>query len=249
MTVSYGEFVRQARGLVAMSERLGDGWELRTTDGPEEILYLIKKSTEIVDFRGPPAENFREPETPLDVGDRENIEDEDPAALHDSSSSCRSAAVYFEYHVVYSPSYRVPVLYFTVTFPTGKLVPLQKVWQFMSPAHVARESGTEWGTVTQQEHPLLCCPFYHIHPCRTADVMGTVVRAHGNETVDSGMETIGHGNERVNSGMETCGHGNETGDIHEDANGYLLSWLTIFGPTAGLKVPLNYLKFHSKSDV
>lgn len=218
MTVSYEEFVRQARGLVAMSERLQDGWELRhirTTDTPEETAYLAKKCTKVVDFhdRGNPAGNL---ETPLGDENTENIEDEDPSALH---SFCRPSVVHFEYHVVYSPSYQVPVLYFNATFPSGKLIPLQEVWQLLSPAHVRSGSGTEWGTVTQQEHPLLCCPFYHLHPCHTADVMGTAVQ---NGTLR----------------LELQGHGNET-DSHVAQ--YLLSWLSMYGPTIGLHVPLKYL--------
>lgn len=220
MTISYEEFVRQARGLVAASERLQDGWELRhirTTDTPEETAYLAKKSTKVAPFhdRGNPAGNISELETPLEDGNQENIEDEDPSALH---SFCRPTVVHFEYHVVYSPSYRVPVLYFNATFPSGKLIPLQEVWQLLSPAHVRSGSGTEWGTVTQQEHPLLCCPFYHIHPCHTADVMGTALQ---NGTLLSRLESQEHGTETDTQ--------------------YLLSWLSMYGPTLGLNVSLRYL--------
>lgn len=220
MTVSYDEFVRQARAFVAISERLQDGWELRrihTTDTPEETAYLAKNCTKLVDFHDPvnTSENISELETPPVDGNPENIEDEDPSALH---NSCKSDVVHFEYHVVYSPSYRVPVLYFNATFPSGKLIPLQEVWQLLSPIHVRSGSGTEWGTVTQQEHPLLCCPFYHIHPCHTADVMGT--------------------NVTQNPSKLECGHRNET-DSHRAQ--YLLSWLTIYGPTIGLNLSLNYL--------
>ena len=274
MAISYSEFVRQARELVSISERLGDGWELRsvrTTDGPEETAYLAKKRAKMTDFPngGPPAGNIDEPETPLVAGDPENIEDDDPATVRDAP---RSAVLCFEYHVVYSPSYQVPVLFFTAMYPSGKLVPLEEVWQLMSPAHVTRGSGMEWGTVTQQEHPILCRPFYHIHPCHTVDVMRTVTQTHGNETekhglqmetcehgneteenlLQNGVEVGGHGNETethtLPSGMETCGHGNET-NVHAKHKhfNYVLSWLTIFGPTVGLEVSLNYI-LHLKSD-
>ena len=130
-----------------MSEGLQDGWELRhtrTTDTPEETVYLAKKCTKVVALhdRGNPTGNISELETSLEDGNPENIEDEDPSALH---SFCRPDVVHFEYHVVYSPSYRVPVLYFNATFHSGKLVPLQDVWQLLSPAHVGSGSGPSGG--------------------------------------------------------------------------------------------------------
>ena len=224
--LTYGGFVCEARELVEMSERLGDGWELRsvrTTDGPEETTYLVKKTTVMMDFPngGPPAEI----KTPPDAEGLENIEDDDPAALQESRSG--PVAVHFEYDVVHSPSYQVPVLYFTATYQSGKLVPLSDIWKFMSPAHVRKDSEMEWGTVTQQEHPILCRPFYHIHPCHTATVMGTTLQAHGNETDE-------HENGMVTSGLS-------------DKKPYLLSWLAMYGPTVGLQMSLNYLHLHSKS--
>ncbi|XP_064477083.1 ubiquitin-like-conjugating enzyme ATG10 isoform X3 [Ornithodoros turicata] len=70
------------------------------------------------------------------------------------------------YHVVYSLSYEVPVLYFNMWRQDGSLVPLNEVWAI---------SGTEqsdwWSTITQQEHPILHTPFFQLHPCKTQDLM------------------------------------------------------------------------------
>lgn len=121
--LTYEEFVRHARDLVAMSDRLGDGWELRhvrQTDGPEETAFLVKRSCVAIAEETPV-----DPETPRDVGEPENIEYEDPATLH-----CRGTgklSVQFEYHVIYSQSYQVPVLFFTATFHSGRLVPLKEI--------------------------------------------------------------------------------------------------------------------------
>ena len=205
----YEEFVRNARDLVAMSDRLGDGWELRhvrATDGPEETTFLVKRSCVVSTELHPVLS-----ETSSDAGEPENIEDEDPATLPCGEKS--QEAVNFEYHVIYSPSYQVPVLFFTATFHSGRLVPLRDIWRFVSPVHVTRESGMEWESVTQQEHPILCRPFYHIHPCHTSTIMATALTSNKDK-------------EKLN---------------------YLLSWLTIFGPTIGLNVSIDYLQINSKT--
>ena len=214
--LTYEEFVRNARDFVAMSDRLGDGWELRhvrPTDGPEETALLVKRSCAAI------AEEMPEDsEAPREVREPENIEDEDPATLHHRE---KQETVQFEYHVIYSQSYQVPVLYFTATFHSGRLVPLKDIWRFLSPFHVARGSGMEWESVTQAEHPMLSQPFYHIHPCHTPDVMATILSLNKYKK-DGSIEK----NTELN---------------------YLLSWLTIFGPTIGLHVPIDYLKINSKT--
>ncbi|CAI8057825.1 Ubiquitin-like-conjugating enzyme ATG10 [Geodia barretti] len=214
--LTYEEFVRNARDLVVMSDRLGDGWELRhvrQTDGPEETAFLVKRICVAIAEESPV-----DPETPRDVGEPENIEDEDPATLHcRGTGKLSEKTVQFEYHVIYSPSYQVPVLFFTATFHSGRLVPLKEIWKFLSPFHVTRDSGMEWESVTQQEHPIFGRPFYHLHPCHTSNVMATILTANKHERGD------------------------------RDIKNYLLSWLTIFGPTIGLNVLIDYLKIDSKT--
>ena len=88
----------------------------------------------------------------------------------------------------------------------------------------------KWGLVTQQEHPLLFRPFYHIHPCHTATVMERAVQTH-----------------RPQGGDED-GAGRDKEVVWEDGFDrtppphYLLSWLSMFGPVVGLSVPLSYLQ-------
>ena len=208
--LSYEEFAAQADQLAAMSRELGDSWELRhvrVTDGPEETVYLAKFSS----LMSPEVGGY--PGGPTDPGEPGDIQDDDPAELQ---SLPRPPAVYFEYHVIYSPTYQVPMLFFTATDHSGKLVPLRDIWKFVSPFHITKGAGLEWESVTQQEHPLLCRPFYHIHPCHTSVVMATAL-----------------------SDKHRTGHGNETLFCRTS---YLLSWLTIFGPTIGLNMSLNYLK-------
>ncbi|XP_077981887.1 ubiquitin-like-conjugating enzyme ATG10 [Glandiceps talaboti] len=80
----------------------------------------------------------------------------------------------YEYHVLYSLSYSVPVLYFNASKEDGKLLSLEEVWNNVPGSYQSRISDDRWSFITQQEHPLLCRPFYQLHPCHTADMMQAI---------------------------------------------------------------------------
>ncbi|GFO18860.1 ubiquitin-like-conjugating enzyme atg10 [Plakobranchus ocellatus] len=87
----------------------------------------------------------------------------------------------YEYHVVYSESYCVPVLYFNVFTPDGKLLPLNEVWKLCPQSYQSFIEENKWATLTQQEHPLLGRPYLQLHPCHTGDLMAQVTRGKGKE--------------------------------------------------------------------
>ena len=242
MTLSYQykDFEHQARDLAAASGKLGDGWELkhvRTTDGPEMTAFLAKSLTQMVEFEEPDEEAL---ETQgVIVGSDGKFGDDDPATCSSSNNfpanGKHSVAVYFEYHVIYSPTYQVPVLYFTASYSSGKQLPLEKVWQLLSPVHT-KGGGMKWGLVTQQEHPLFSRPFYHIHPCHTATVMERAVQPHRPRGGGEG----GRGGDSSTESKEGVVWG--VSSDRNPPNHYLLSWLSMFGPVVGLSVPLRYLQ-------
>ena len=78
-----------------------------------------------------------------------------------------------DYHVIHNVSYQVPTLYFTIHTDRGELVSLDKIWSEMMDH---QPLGQKWELVTQTEHPLLSLPYYHIHPCHTADLMSLINR-------------------------------------------------------------------------
>jgi hypothetical protein len=69
----------------------------------------------------------------------------------------------YEYNVIYSDSYEVPVMYFCVSDQNGAHAPLE---QLLTAEHKDLSM-----VVNQVEHPLLFRPFFMIHPCRTKDFM------------------------------------------------------------------------------
>eukprot|EP00037_Helgoeca_nana_P027782 m.321587 g.321587 ORF g.321587 m.321587 type:complete len:135 (-) comp27594_c2_seq2:3924-4328(-) len=79
----------------------------------------------------------------------------------------------FEYHVVYSQAYAVPVLYFSVTELDGTPISGDEaVWRHL-PNHDENTLAQmrEQTAVSQADHPALQRPFYFVHPCRTAEML------------------------------------------------------------------------------
>ncbi|GAB0206007.1 ubiquitin-like-conjugating enzyme ATG10 [Grus japonensis] len=89
---------------------------------------------------------------------------------------CAAAEVIrYEYHVLYSSSYQVPVLYFRACFLDGRPLTLDEIWRSVHACYQARLLEGPWDTITQQEHPLLGQPFFVLHPCRTYEFMSSVL--------------------------------------------------------------------------
>jgi len=77
----------------------------------------------------------------------------------------------YEYHILYSNSYSVPVLYFTASKQDGRLISLEEVWESVPDVYRGRLEHEKWTFLTQQDHPYLGVPFYQLHPCHTANMM------------------------------------------------------------------------------
>ncbi|KAK5747547.1 hypothetical protein LTR17_000190 [Elasticomyces elasticus] len=77
------------------------------------------------------------------------------------------------YDIVYSPAYRVPILYITISHPPPNpdilslLVPSSHKAQF-------QHAGGPLGALSLTDHPLTSLPAYFIHPCRTAEGMAAI---------------------------------------------------------------------------
>lgn len=120
-----------------------------------------------------------------------------PEQVHDPADANPLAAanIYtLEHHIVYSPSYQVPVLYFNVYDSSksfvllyflpllsslstkrekgGSVLPWEQVDRFL---RVARGSlSSQQAIISQTEHPILGLPFFYIHPCETQRLLKTL---------------------------------------------------------------------------
>ena len=249
-TLTYEEFESYAKEISAISERLGDGWELRSmqqTDDPKKTVFLVKKCIKLIKYESAAdPDDARELELQYGGGLEAGIEDcSDPAATAQAQSMQNDPAslsitqprtVHLEYHAIYSLSYEVPILYFTATYDNGRQLPLQEIWHHLvSHVHSSGETDRR-GLVTQQEHPLLGRPFYHIHPCHTAEVMANAVGLKNGVTVLRQKPQDSH---------SLTTDDEETSLNSKNSRSYLLTWLSTFGPLVGLNIPLAYEKFRT----
>ncbi len=78
------------------------------------------------------------------------------------------------FHIVYSSSFNVPVLYLNVNKANGSLLNYQEIYDYFNLSLKSSERGLNVSdelVLTQQEHPILFKPFYFIHPCQTSKWM------------------------------------------------------------------------------
>nr|GMD67025.1 ubiquitin-like-conjugating enzyme ATG10 isoform X1 [Ipomoea batatas] len=120
---------------------------------------------------------------------------------------------HYDFHVVYSLSYRVPVLYFCAYWSDGQPLALGDVENGI-PASTLRELNvSKWTFITQEEHPYLNRPWFTLHPCGTSEWMKLLF------TSDASAVTLG----RV------------------AVDRYLVSWFSVVAQVFGLKLPFEML--------
>ncbi|XP_075169190.1 autophagy-related 10 [Haematobia irritans] len=77
-----------------------------------------------------------------------------------------------DYHIVYSISYQVPIMYFQAFHSDGKMLSLDNVWKLFHFDNSFKYSREDMlNILTQMEHPVLFKPFMCLHPCRTAEIL------------------------------------------------------------------------------
>lgn len=177
MTLELEKFEKCAEEFLSLSSSVGDQWTMKNIDSREGGFYLEKRYTV------------------------HNAKNKSPENDYDSGVTLENVFSVIVYHIIYSSSYSVPVLYFNAYHENGKLLTLDEIWNKVPTCYQSRIETKKWETITQQEHPILGIPYFMIHPCYTADF------------------------------MKDCSSSN-----------YLLSWLSIVGPLAGINLSLEYAK-------
>lgn len=178
-TISYEEFTRSCFEFLKLSQELRDGWEVKGDALQEGNFYLMKleRIEDVLRDCPPPREKCdsdKDGNTKDNIGTIDIMEDCEELCLEDPSAidnTCSKTIITYEYHITYSISYSVPVLYFNAYNHSGKLLTLQEMWRRVSPQHSEQILHQKWESLTQQEHPVLGRPFYQLHPCNTAKLM------------------------------------------------------------------------------
>uniref|UniRef100_V9KXB4 Ubiquitin-like-conjugating enzyme ATG10 n=1 Tax=Callorhinchus milii TaxID=7868 RepID=V9KXB4_CALMI len=169
------QFLQFCDLFIKHSEEINDGWQWRK-QGPNEG-YMVKvhltsrktKNNFFEDSQCLPSLPGLESEA-CSEGEAENIgidKEEAPVTTLE--------LIQYEYHVVYSCSYQVPVLYFKACFSDGRPLTLEEIWENVHDCYKERLLQGPWETITQQEHHLLGQPFFILHPCRTSELMTPIM--------------------------------------------------------------------------
>uniref|UniRef100_A0A7N0TUK3 Ubiquitin-like-conjugating enzyme ATG10 n=1 Tax=Kalanchoe fedtschenkoi TaxID=63787 RepID=A0A7N0TUK3_KALFE len=121
---------------------------------------------------------------------------------------------HYDLHILYSDSYRVPVLFFRAYFTDGSPLSLGDIEKDLPLSHANESSDSKWTFITLEEHPYLNRPWHKLHPCGTSEWMKLLYLGDSSST------------DRNRVGVEL----------------YLLIWLSVVGPMVGLKVPIKAAK-------
>lgn len=211
--ISWEEFKKQGELLVKdleVHDKEGT-WVWETPRKyPEEGNSMLRRMPQVLN-----TERLFQQSTIIEEEDDDEIEtfyedDEDNAVQKTPVSEDGGAAshkIIAEYSVVWSSSYQVPVLYFSLWEEHGtKRSSLTEgisevVHSFEK--HVGFEDNPEVikmnALLSQGEHPLLGVPAWYLHPCKTGNVMETIVP-------------------------------------RDEWFNYLKAWLALYGSFAGLKI-------------
>ncbi|CAI0390553.1 unnamed protein product, partial [Linum tenue] len=110
--------------------------------------------------------------------DKEDEESTDSATLVQTSSGNDNVQpYYFDFHIIYSASFRVPVLYFRAYCSDGRSLGLNEI-ESVLPANSAKVLlESKWTFITQEEHPYLNRPWCKLHPCGSSDWMKLLFQA------------------------------------------------------------------------
>ncbi|KAL8261947.1 hypothetical protein R6Q59_026001 [Mikania micrantha] len=76
---------------------------------------------------------------------------------------------WYDFHVVLSSSYNVPVLYFRAYCSDGQPLNKDEIENNLPAESAKMLKESKWTFITQEEHPYLNRPWYMLHPCGTSE--------------------------------------------------------------------------------
>lgn len=169
-TISYEEFKMACMEFLELSKKHGDTWKLRTDIQDKDGLCIHKTQS----IKNKSSDGYEGKTASKGIGqlEIESEETPDPSVIETFHATHFTT---YDYHIVYSFSHSVPVLYFNAYHSSGQLLTLDEVWEGVAVTHREQILNNKWGTLTQAEHPLLGRPYFQLHPCNTAKLMAQVL--------------------------------------------------------------------------
>lgn len=156
----YSDFVKCVNHFLQISDRINDGWTLEKYN---DRVYLTKYMTQWLENKDNESINDLNELDELKLNELNLNLEEDEQSANNLPLKFRK----WQYHIIHSLSYQVPVIYFNVWKSNGQLLSLDELWNAVNPCFKEQVAQNKWYTLTQQEHPYLFKPFFYFHPCHT----------------------------------------------------------------------------------
>ncbi|XP_057177452.1 ubiquitin-like-conjugating enzyme ATG10 [Triplophysa rosa] len=129
------------------SVTIQDGWSWEEIKGADEGFM---RKTVLIPVRSDASHH--EDVCSVRTENTDSLTEELQADVEDEAAGLQAVCQRYEYHVVYSSSYQIPVLYFRVSTLDGRSVSLEDVWSNVHPNYRQRLRQEPWDTLTQQPY-------------------------------------------------------------------------------------------------
>ncbi|KAG8224685.1 hypothetical protein J437_LFUL003800 [Ladona fulva] len=182
--LSWEEFLVLMDDFLEISNGIGDGWALFGEKNVFGGAYAVKRE----ERSGKSVENSNLNSDLEETNLEKILEDNSVVETEKNENKGRQ---FWEYHIVYSVSYSVPVLYFNAWRDSGELLTLEEIWNEIPPSMKPDAEDKYWSLISQQEHPLLGKPFFQIHPCQTANLISAIKGIAGERIFIPWLSTVG----------------------------------------------------------
>lgn len=172
-SMTWDNFAKNIFEIKTLSDEIFDDWTLHGFIENENGAYISKKlhtsfSDISISTEGVNLEESNEMTDEVENPIRENT------------------TLTFDYHIVYNISYSCPVLCFNAWKGNGSFLTLEECWNVLHFTNLEYK----FNVLSQMDHPVLKRPFFTLHPCKTAELIGSTFEASQNIVV-SWLSTIG----------------------------------------------------------
>ncbi|XP_069043606.1 ubiquitin-like-conjugating enzyme ATG10 isoform X1 [Lepisosteus oculatus] len=140
--------------LVLHSQALGDGWvweDMKESEDGYMKKTLLKAGPVSAPSRDCGQRSPRDEPAELELEAQTPVEEEPGEGDTENAIVKTTEVIRYEYHVVYSCSYRVPVLYFRASTLEGRPLGLEEIWAGVHEHYRERLLQGPWDTITQQK--------------------------------------------------------------------------------------------------